>query len=99
MHEAVSGFGREVQSLLASTDVAWLATGADYARQHNINSASKVEVIDKAHMVVANATVPGFPVKMSSSRGQTRMRAMCSTGVRALPSQVIGYRHAVGAGK
>lgn len=35
-------------------------TGAHYARLHNTNSASKVEVIYEAHMVIGNAVGQEF---------------------------------------
>lgn len=43
-----------------STGVLGLPTGAHYARLHNTNSASKVEVINEAHMVIGNAVGQEF---------------------------------------
>ena len=67
------------------------------------NSASKVEVIDKAHMVVAKAAVQEFQRKTSSTRGLEKNEDhmytwMNALGIASWSSDRIGYQHADEAG-
>ena len=77
--------------------------GRSLHQDAHTNSASKVEVIDKAHTVVAKAAVQEFQRNKLSTRGLDKNESHMYTWVNALgmaswSSDRIGYQHADEAG-